>query len=239
MVCLGRAIGGDLSFFEYSQDKRIDNIKTLDSPLETMTSSEFSKPSEVEQKRSLWPIFILAIVFLAPMVAAYFWVPTRFVNYGELVVPPRPISNVPLARLSGESLNFSSLKGKWTLLVLDSGFCSDICKKTVHSIHQIRHAQAKNSRRLQLALIVREYNDALGSFLAKYPDIIGLTGKANAIQSMIEQVSIDQSNQPLERSGRVYVIDPAGNFMMYYKENADANLIWKDLRRLLKVSQMG
>lgn len=204
-----------------------------------MTSSKVSKPSVAEQKRSLWPLFALAIVFLAPMVAAYFWVPTRFGNYGELVVPLRPVSNMSLEKLSGEPLIFATLQGKWTLLMLDSGACNDTCEKTVHVIHQLRQALANNSRRLQLVLVVRENHDAIRSFLAKYPDIIGLTGKTKAIRSMIEQFSIDEKDQPLKQSGRIYVIDPAGNFMMYYTENADANLIWKDLRRLLKVSQMG
>lgn len=204
-----------------------------------MTSSDINKPSVAEKKRSAWPLFFLAIIFSAPMVAAYFWVPTRFGNYGELVVPPRPISNLLLEKLSGESLSFSGLKGKWTLLVLDSGACTDPCKKSVHTIHQIRLAQGEKSRRLQLALIVRENRVAISAFLAKYPDVIALTGQTNPIQSMIEQFSIDESDQPLRQPGRIYVVDPVGNFMMYYPENADANLIWKDLRRLLKVSQVG
>jgi len=204
-----------------------------------MTSSEISSSSAEEKKQSPWPLIILAAVFIVPMVAAYFWIPSRFVNYGELVVPPRSILDVSLKKLSGESLNFSDLKSKLTLLILDTGSCTENCKKSLHAIYQIRLAQAKNSRRLQLVVVVEEKNSELKLFLAQFPELIGITGENGAIQSLVDQFSIDKSDHPLSKSGRIYVIDPVGNFMMYYPENADANLIWKDLRRLLKVSQVG
>lgn len=204
-----------------------------------MTSPDTSNLSVTKKKQSVWPLVILAFVFVAPMLAAYFWVPSRFVNYGELVVPPRPISNVPMETMSGELLNFSDLRGKWTLLMLDPGSCSDNCKKSLHAIYQIRLAQAKNSRRIRLVIMVEDKNPALKLFLAQYPELIGVTGESGAIQSIVDQFAIDKSDRPSLKPGRIYVIDPVGNFMMYYPEHADANLIWKDLRRLLKVSQMG
>jgi cytochrome oxidase Cu insertion factor (SCO1/SenC/PrrC family) len=191
------------------------------------------------KKRTVWPLFFLALVFLVPIVAAYFWVPTRFGNYGELVVPARPIADVPLQSLSGESLNFSDLQKKWTLLMLDPGTCNDNCKKTVHAVHQIRQAQAKDLKRLQLVLIVQKNYPVTRSFLSNYTDFKVVTGEASAIQSLVDQFSLKNGDRPLTKPGRVYVVDPAGNFMMYYPEDMDGNLIWKDLRRLLKVSQIG
>jgi hypothetical protein len=37
----------------------------------------------------------------------------------------------------------------------------------------------------------------------------------------------------------VYVVDPLGNFMMSYAANAEARGMLKDLKRLLKISQIG
>jgi hypothetical protein len=42
-----------------------------------------------------------------------------------------------------------------------------------------------------------------------------------------------------EGPGRVFVVDPLGNVMMRYGADATTKGIQKDLKRLLKVSQIG
>jgi len=47
-------------------------------------------------------------------------------------------------------------------------------------------------------------------------------------------------NAPAEaQMNRVYIIDPAGNLMMSYPAAAEPKQIQKDLKRLLKTSQIG
>ena len=39
--------------------------------------------------------------------------------------------------------------------------------------------------------------------------------------------------------GRIYLVDPMGNLMMFYEPDADAKGMVKDLERLLKISYVG
>jgi hypothetical protein len=43
----------------------------------------------------------------------------------------------------------------------------------------------------------------------------------------------------LELSGRVYLVDPFGNLVMSYAADAPARGLLEDLKRLLKLSQIG
>ena len=61
---------------------------------------------------------------------------------------------------------------------------------------------------------------------------------AQALEQWRKTLWIDDA--PAEANeNRIYIIDPAGNLMMSYPALADPNLIKKDIKRLLKTSQIG
>ncbi len=193
-----------------------------------------------EKSSNRWQVMLIALVFVAPVVGALFWKPTGYVNYGELVEPARPIKDVRLATLDGTPFRFSHLHHKWTLLYVGDQPCEKICKDSLYKIQQVRLAQSKNAHRVQSVYVVPAGGGTTGAqlLISQHPGMIGLAAEEIAFKQLTEQFEVN-SQSPLSGAGRIYVVDPLGNLMMSYPPNADPSNMNKDLRRLLKVSQIG
>ncbi|MEO5883142.1 MAG: hypothetical protein ABIQ06_12060, partial [Caldimonas sp.] len=75
------------------------------------------------------------LVCAAPVIAsylAYFGVvrPEGRSNYGELIVPPRPMpANLALADLHGARVASQDLQGQWLLVAVAGGACDARCER--------------------------------------------------------------------------------------------------------------
>lgn len=182
---------------------------------------------------------LLALLFAAPIIAAFWWKPTGFVNRGELVTPARPLSNIVFATPAGQPFPLERLKSKWTLMYISAQPCEAVCEENLYKIRQVRLAQNKNAYRVQSVLIApAAVPDAeVDALLERHPGVIGLRADAAAMSTLVEEFTYKQAKPPEAR--RVYVVDPLGNLMMSYPPDADPSAMRKDLKRLLKVSQIG
>ena len=72
-------------------------------------------------------LYLLVVVTLAPILASYFayyvMPPSGRTNYGTLVEPQRPVPAIPATEVDGAAFDLRSLKGKWVLVIADSGAC--------------------------------------------------------------------------------------------------------------------
>ncbi|MDH3689778.1 MAG: SCO family protein [Gammaproteobacteria bacterium] len=189
-------------------------------------------------------LIFLVLIFVLPIVAAFvvffLWQPTSFVHHGNLVEPVRPIQNVPLRTLDGREFQFAALQPRWNLIYFVDGHCTDPCHNALFKINQVRLAQGKNVSRVNSVAIFA--NDAAqhaaAGIVERYPGILALMGAPDSIRALASQFA--SQHQLADRMGyRLYVVDPLGNLIMSYPENADPTGIKKDLKRLLKASQVG
>ncbi len=92
-------------------------------------------------------------------------------------------------------------------------------------------------RRVERLLVLTETSQlaALQPRLAEHAGMRIAVGAADAIQHL---QTVLQNPNPAAQDG-LYIIDPLGNVMMSYPPDFNGELIIKDLRRLLKVSQVG
>src|SRR6266849_786255 len=117
-----------------------------------LASSE-SVPAAPELRRRGGRRIALSILAIcaAPTVAAwlaYFvWPPQSRTNYGELI-ETHPLPNLELRRLDGGLFRLSQLRGKWLMLQIDSGVCSENCRKNLVNMRQVRLAQGKDAERI-------------------------------------------------------------------------------------------
>ena len=181
-------------------------------------------------------LVLLLLVFTFPMVAAFLWRPTGFVNHGELVQPPRPITDVTLQTLQGREFRFTELQSRWALIYFGGEGCDDACDRTLHNTNQARLAQGKNLSRVNSVLILPKSvsKTDVDQMTRRYPGLLTLTGTPQALGTLMSQFAPDAGVPD-----RVYVVDPLGNLMMSYPADADPTDIKKDLMRLLRVSQVG
>jgi len=192
------------------------------------------------------PLVLLLLMFLLPPVAAYLLFysdirPAGGANYGELVNPARPVQNYAgLRTLDGGVFKFREADRKWTLLFLGDANCDDICGRNLYKIQQVRLTQEKNMGRVRSVVILpagmpRADIEKLHSAYLGVTIVLAQNGE---YASLIDQ--FQKGGDPtLQGTGRVYIVDPIGNIMMSYRAEADPSGMRKDLKRLLKISQLG
>lgn len=190
-------------------------------------------------------LLLLAALFILPILVAYSlyyggWRPSSTVNHGELLQPARPVQDVTLKLLSGDSIRFNYWHGKWTLLTFSTAECLKPCERNLNNIRQIIAAQGKEAHRVRGVLVVTDGKalDWLRLAIKDYPDMQVVIGPQAAVNTLAQQFVLPVGS-PLDNLNRVYLVDPFGNFMMSYPSDADPIGMHKDLKRLLRVSQIG
>jgi len=203
------------------------------------------KPFVQPSRRGRWVLIALAALFLAGVVASFAlvesgWRPGATRNYGELVQPARPIADAAFQDLEGRPFLFSALKGKWSLVYFGSAECLTPCTGNLYKMRQIIVAQAKEAHRVQSVFVITNGAalEVLRYTLQEYPGTIALRGAPNAVRELAAQFTVPAGGA-LDGLDRIYVVDPLGNFMMSYPADADPSAMLKDLRQLLRASQIG
>jgi cytochrome oxidase Cu insertion factor (SCO1/SenC/PrrC family) len=203
------------------------------------------KPFVQPSRRGKWVVLAIAGLFLVGIGAAFAllesgWLPGATKNYGELVERPRPVPDVAFADAEGRSVHFGSLKGKWTLLYFGSAECLKACTENLYKMRQVAAAQGRDAHRVQRVFVVTDARarDVLRYTIAEYPGTHVLFGSAAAVRELASPFGLP-AGTPLDGLDRIYVVDPLGNFMMSYPADADPRGMNKDLKLLLRASQIG
>lgn len=181
----------------------------------------------------------LIMVFLLPFIASWlaFYVfelrpGTR--NYGELVVPVRPLQFGQLTNVDGEALS-ADFWNKWTFVVVDNQGCQEGCRNNLYYLRQLRIALGRDTERVQNVLLLRGAEDpSLRHYLVDFPDLNAVANTPQELLSQFDLKGLVTGAQPV-----IYLLDPLGNLMMSYPADNDPSSILSDMRRLMKVSQIG
>ncbi|MDT8388752.1 MAG: hypothetical protein RQ736_14715 [Thiogranum sp.] len=204
-------------------------------------------PNVASVARTRLSLILLFSVFAAPVFLAWMvfyvfpdWRPSGASNHGELVEPLRPLPAFQLGTLSGEAIDETFLRGKWTLVYLHGGSCAKPCIQQLYQIRQARLAQGKNIDRLQrLMFWIPQNADAsdMKELASHFPGVV-IVPLANAQPAeLVAPFALDA--QSAVAAERVYLVDPLGNLMMYYEADADPHGMVEDLEKLLKWSGLG
>jgi cytochrome oxidase Cu insertion factor (SCO1/SenC/PrrC family) len=179
-------------------------------------------------------LLLVAGVAVLPLAAAYglyfFWRPSAFTNYGELL-SPTSLVDVVAAQADGTRYDFARLRGKWVLLMVDSGACDAFCEGKLYRMRQVRLTQGQNMERIERAWLIDDDASPSARLIAEYPGTQQIRVKGSAVLQRL----------PAQTSTRahIYVLDPLGNVILRYTGDADATGMKKDITRLLKVSRIG
>lgn len=204
-----------------------------------------SKLNRRQTVRNRLTLISIALVVALPAVLSFVlytsgWRPSSSGNYGELVKPPRAIKNLELQTLDGNSLRITDLSKKWTFVYFVADSCEAACEHSLYKMRQVRLAQGENAKRLQRVLVVADNIgfEKLRTQLREYPGMVVITGPRANVRTLSEEFALP-TGTPFDGPGRIYLLDPAGRLMMSYPADADPSGMRKDLKRLLKVSQIG
>ena len=185
-------------------------------------------------RRSRFSLWLIGALCAAPVVASYmafyFMPPPGYTNYGELL-DTRPLPQTRLQLTDGTAFQLDRLKGKWLLLMVDSGNCDEFCRRKLFNLRQLRLTQGKNMERIERVWLI---DDDMTPATALMSDFQGTWQVRAAGSELLKQLPVQSA-----LADHVYIVDPLGNLVLRYPRHAEPAKIIKDLERLLKTSRIG
>ena len=208
-------------------------------------NEESEKPSSEPTEKSLFwhrvKFLTLIAVFLSPFIGGWmalyvFELKPTAGNYGTLVSPVRQLQLPRLETRDGEVFE-AGFGRKWTLVLFAGNDCSEQCRTNLFYMRQLRTLLGRNTHRLQNVLVSDgPLSSELQEYLADFPKIRVI--EATHSSPLYSQFTLpdlpDVGTFPM-----LYLVDPAQNLMMYFPAAVDQDLMLDDVKKLLKLSQIG
>ena len=190
-------------------------------------------------KKSQRTLLALFAIFVIPLLVAAVmftmrdqWSVTNPISHGQLIHPAQPISQFEFISLKNLAYTKDYLQGKWTFVLYVPTSCNLECEAALFKLRQSIHASGKDINRLQYVLLSEPSTppQVNQEIQLRHPKL--LIGQLVKWQTDAEQ-------QESFKTGIVYLIDPLGNVMMRYDANTTSKGLLKDLKKLLRVSNIG
>lgn len=200
------------------------------------------KPQQAQSKsRARWKLILILMVCAAPMLLSYltYYVikPQAKTNYGTLLDPrdyPMPALHLQLLGETADSPGaLTAYRGKWIMLMVADAGCDEGCQKKLYDMRQLRLAQGKEMDRIERVWLIPGQQAVDISLLKQYDGMHVMRAESGELQRWLPV----EAGQGLQN--HLYLIDPLGNLMMRYRDDADPNKVKKDLIKLLKASSIG
>jgi len=135
-------------------------------------------------------------------------------NNGEFIDPPTQVDTLDWIDQNG---SFSTNNKWWLWMVAEN--CEADCAATMHDLRSLHTLLNKEANRVARALLTRDGTS--GVVTAEEMDKVVLRKTPNAL------------------TPGVYIVDPLGNLVFRYSVTTPPKPVLDDLKRLLKLSQIG
>lgn len=172
------------------------------------------------------------------------WFAGGVTNRGTLIAPGRPPRVEALAAQDdGKPLAADALSGRWWLVYVLPSQCEAACRNRLYQIRQVHKATGKDADRVGELLVLPEVpSPTIAQLLAgDFKDM----RQIQAARPVVDQALAAAAPQA-SQAGLLYLMDPQGNLILSYAQEADerqailkARDVLKDLQKLLKASQVG
>lgn len=199
---------------------------------------------DAQVRRNRAKLLLIITLFMLPPIAA--WLAWQYLdvagvqsttNAGTLVTPARPLAITGLSQGDGEPLAEDRLRGRWTYVMFAKGGCDQRCQQQLYLTRQIRLGMNKDVRRVQRLLVLDAMPEAAlaQQLSAEHEDLMWAVAGSDAT-ALIERFHGEGFSPD---GAQCFLVDPLVNLMMVYDPDVPAKGMMKDLRKLLKVSQVG
>ena len=138
-------------------------------------------------------------------------------NHGTFVEPATTAADLAVVEATGRPME----GGVWWLWAVPGGACEADCRHAVHQLRALHILLNRDAARVRRGFLTGTGEGLPADLAEAYPRLAPLSGNVAAL-----------------RPG-VYVVDPIGNLVFHYPWSDAGEPVLDDLKRLLKVSQIG
>ena len=179
--------------------------------------------------------FLMLIgVFVVPVVAAYLayfgWRPAGHTNYGDLI-QVTPLRQTSGTTLDGKPFDLESLRVRWVIVHVGPASCDASCVQQLYLMRQTRVAQGKEQSRIERMWVLTDTGAPDASLLQSHHGL--------RVWRPMDAAFVAQFPATHNQAEHIYLVDPLGNLMLRFPAQTDAKRMMKDLKLLLKASQIG
>jgi cytochrome oxidase Cu insertion factor (SCO1/SenC/PrrC family) len=188
--------------------------------------------------RNPYTIWFVVLAFVAPVALAYIMyftgAMTTYSNHGEILNPLVDISRFELKDSAGKDIDREKFTHQWVLISFVGSECSEQCNARLYDSRQVHKSLGEDQERIDRMIVHLDRPSAELSRLiaAEYPQAINVYGDEQKISAALGK------NAQL-RNNVIYIMDPIGNVMMRFTQDQSKKDLKADLKKLLKVSQIG
>lgn len=185
-------------------------------------------------------IVVIGLTALIPFLLAWYYanhpeLVQKTSNYGALILPVRQLGYDQLLEKPVSSAEkLEAIKGRWILLQVAAGPCGNECVETLHKTHQGWLMLNKEMPRVQRLLL-----EAPNQQTAEAPGVSQDDALLQAGLSPSVTQALTSAIGKAPGDGVVILLDPLGNLVLWYDTGFDPYKMVKDLKHLLKASQIG
>lgn len=197
-----------------------------------------------ERALSRLKLLFIATIFFGPLVVAatlYYgfpeWIPAERTEQGHLVNPAQRAPALDLRTAAGTVVDAPIFgNDRWTFLYFATGPCEKTCHQRLYDTRQVRTALGGDANRVQRVYIASDSDYLPDAQFVKdrHVDLKLYTITGDKLQQFL-----DKTVQGAGANGDVYVLDPLGNWVLYYQPQDAARGLLDDMKHLLKLSHVG
>lgn len=142
-------------------------------------------------------------------------------NNGVFVDPPLQLDELGLVTESGTPITGGEV---WRLLVSAQGRCDDVCENALLQLRQLHILLNKEASRVRRVLVT-DGSIPAAEYLSDYPKAEHMIARPPSAEAQLQR--------------GIYIVDPLGNLVFYYPLEDAGKPVLDDLKKLLKLSQIG
>ena len=214
-----------------------------------MPSTNSATTPGAKRQRSMLPVYLIILICVAPVIFAMlaYYVPSLglrpegHTNYGTLIEPQRPMPDstaLPLTTLEGQAFDLESLRGQWVLVSADAAACPESCVRKLFILRNSHASQGKDVNRLSRVWFVLDKGEVSDQVLQAYQGTHMLRADPTQLAAFLAPEATPQEREAALKQP-MWIIDPLGNLMMRYPDNADPESVRDDIRKLIRNSRIG
>ncbi|MDZ7652830.1 MAG: cytochrome C oxidase subunit I [Burkholderiaceae bacterium] len=201
------------------------------------TATQPLTPAATSHWRRFRTLYLLIAVCTAPVIASYLmyyvFPPGGRTNYGDLIVPQRPTPALALQRPDGTAFDLKQLRGSWLMVKVDGADCAESCRKQLWLMRQLRTMQGKDADRIERVFLVTGEAPLAEALLREVEGTVVLRARRAELEGFLPAAD------GARREDHIFLIDPLGNLMLRWPNEADPSRMKRDLGKLLKASRIG